>query len=160
MRRFISRHWDLVVSLAVGLEVLQVVPRNLGEVFVHDMYSGGIAILAVVFSVVFAAITLFASIGDDAFLSFLEEDGALGTILRSFNFTLNILFGSLVLSILEFGLTSYEIGKGSLDQPSWRFAVYCFALSYSLLSSRLVGNDVIRFARLRAKFIRSRNPRG
>lgn len=157
MMRILSRHRDFILAIAVGAAVFKIAPWRLPTSFLGEMYSGGIAVLAVVFSVVFAAITLLASIGDDAFLHFLEEDGALTTLLNSFTTTLNILFGALVLSIIEFGFAEYALAKGWVDQLLWGFVVYCFALSYALVSSRLVGNDIIRFAKLRAAFIRQTN---
>ena len=157
MKRFISRHWDLLLSTAAAIECFQLVPRELPVTFLRDAYSTGIAVLAVVFSVVFAAITLLASVGDDEFIDFLEEeDCALTALLKSFTATLNILFGALIISIVAFGWSRYAESQARKEEPSWEFAVFCFSLLYALIASRLVGNDVIRFATLRARFISSK----
>jgi len=156
MKRLLFRHWDLILSLAIGIECIQMLPAQLPTAFLKEAYSAGIAVLAVVFSVVFAAITLLASIGDDAFLRFLEdEDRALSTLLTSFATTLNILFVALLVSIVLFGFSAYEAAQSHMQQHTWGFAIFCFSLSYALISSRLVGNDVIHFAKLRARFIGS-----
>jgi len=154
MKQFLFKHWDLVISVAIVVELFQHLPARLSTAFLKDAYSGGIAVLAVVFSVVFAALSLLASIGDDEFLTFLEdEDNALSTLLKSFKTTLNLLFGGLIVSIVLFGIASYLASVGHKDQESWSFALFCFTVIYALISSRLIANDVIHFAMLRAKFL-------
>ena len=154
MRRILLRHWDLIACLLFAGECLQLCPRVLPVQFLKDVYSGGIAILTIVFSVVFAGISLLASVADASFIRFLEdEDGALGRLLGSFTGTLNVLFGSLIISLVLFAHTAFAASVQRQDGPRWQFGLFCFALSYSLLSSRLIAQDVIRFATLRAKFI-------
>ena len=157
MKNLISRHWDLLISLLIGAECLQALPNRLSVAFLKDFYYAGLSILALVFSVVFAAITLLSSIGDNDFLLFLEEeDAALSKLLASFGITLTALFVSLAISIGCYGIAAYRSAGSMKDMPCWQFACYCVALSYSLLSACLVGNDVIRFARLRARFLAER----
>jgi hypothetical protein len=154
LRRLLLRHWDLIACLLIAGECFQLSPSRLPLQFLKDIYSGGIAILAIVFSVVFAGISLLASAADASFIQFLEEeDGALTRLLSSFTGTLNVLFGSLIVSLILFAHTAFAVSIQRRDEPAWEFALFCFAVSYSLLSSRLIAQDVVRFATLRAKFI-------
>jgi hypothetical protein len=142
-----------VVSLLIALFAYQGMPACVPLAFTKEIYSGGIAMMAILFSVAFAAIAIFASGGESAFVAFLEdEDQSFTNLLESFGRTLNSLFAALLLSLSEFGYAVYRLTQNTKDQSKMFLAFFIFGLTYALISARLIGTDAIMFAKKRAKF--------
>lgn len=137
----------------VALFAYQGMPACVPLLFTKEIYSGGIAVMAIVFSIVFAAIAVIAAGGESGFIAFLEgEDAGFSRLLESFKMTLNILFGALLLSLIEFGYAVFCINENEKDQPKIFLSIFIFILLYALIAARLTGSDAIMFAKMRAKF--------
>lgn len=108
--------------------------------------------MAIIFSIVFAAIAVIASGGESGYIAFLEEDGGFTKLLYSFKLALNILFTALLISLAEFGYTVARINSEVKYESKAFMSVYIFILLYALIAARLMGNDAIMFAKSRADF--------
>lgn len=109
--------------------------------------------MAILFSIAFAAIAVIAAGGEAAFIAFLEDENAgFSRLLGSFKVTLNVLFGALLLSLVEFGNAVLRITANEKDEPKIFLSVFIFILLYALIAARLTGSDAIMFAKKRAAF--------
>jgi len=128
-------------------------PSHIPLVFTKEIYSGGIAVMAIVFSIVFAAIAVIAAGGESPFIAFLEDGNAgFSELLESFRVTLNVLFGALLLSLVEFGYAVLRITASDKDESKLFLSLFIYMVLYALIAARLTGSDAIMFAKKRAAF--------
>jgi hypothetical protein len=153
MKRFLMRHWDFVIALLIAKEAWTYLPRYIALNFAKDVYAAGVGTLSIVFSIAFGAIVIITTLSDD-FIRYLEEDGRYSALLKSFHFTLGILFASLVVSTSLFIFTAFRYYNDPTSKESslWMCS-FLLSLVYALLASRLIGTDVIRLSVSRGKFL-------
>jgi len=101
--------WDFLAAASAFLVAATVAPDWLPNGLVKDFYGLGTAVLAIVFSVFFAALTIIMSSTDDQFVEFLEEEQGYTKIVATFRFTLLILFAALLSSLLLYVYTSFRL---------------------------------------------------
>lgn len=99
--------WDLAVALVAGGTVWLIAPNSVPNDFAKDIYGLGASVLAIVFSVFFAALAIIMSADGDDFVELLEERGTLDVVLFHFRFTLWLLFLGLCASVVLYAITSW-----------------------------------------------------
>jgi hypothetical protein len=147
--------WDFIFSvLATGLVYL-ILPHWVSSDFAKDLYSVGISVLSIVFSVYFAALAIIMSSSDDAFIRFLEQKNQYTTIIQSFELSLAVLFIALIYSITIYASTSYWISKQCADQRVWWLVVFTFLFFYGILTAASSTLNAITYSKFRSRFLTS-----
>lgn len=152
--------WDFGLSVVVTVALAFFLGDTVPVEFAKDIYGVGISVLSIIFSVYFAALALIMTSGDDDFVHFLEENGDFTAIVSTFRFSLLLLFGALVYSIVVYIYTSIEIysksGTTSTQVQSEFFLwFFIFFFSYSLLAALTATLDSITYSVFRTKFLRA-----
>jgi len=145
---------DFIVSLLVFVLTINLSPDKLSNEFAKDVYSIGITVLSIVFSVYFAALAIIISSSDNDFIDFLDQEGGYVSLIQNFRFSLGILFIALLYSIVIYVFTVIWFYNKHPDQSKWLFSLFSFVATYGLLSTVAATNDAINFALYRAKFLR------
>jgi hypothetical protein len=145
--------WDVLATLAATLATIPLAPRWIPNVLVKDLSAVGIAVLAITFSVFFAALAIIMSSSDDEFVAFLEEDGAYTHIIGAFKFSLILLFVALVFSLFLYAYTSIRVARDVRDQGRWWSVSFEFLFLYSLFAALAAALDSIRYSEYRSRFI-------
>jgi hypothetical protein len=145
---------DFLVSLGISVLVWIVADSIISNEFSRDIYSVGITVLSIVFSVYFAALAIIISSSDDEFVDFLEQEGDYTTLIKNFRFSLTVLLIALVYSIVLYTLTTIWFYNQILNQPGYLFILFVFIFIYGLLATFAATNDAIRYSLYRAKFLR------
>jgi hypothetical protein len=145
---------DIWVSLLIALLSWYLSPNKISNEFSRDIYSIGINVLSIVFSVYFAALAIMISSGDDEFIDFLEAEGGYTTLIKNFRFSLFLLLVALVYSIVLYTLTTVWFYNKKIEQSEYFFILFVFVSSYGLLATFAASNDAINYALYRAKFLR------
>jgi len=153
VKRFVRRNWDLLLSLGVGVAIALVSPERLPHAFLNAMYGMGISVLSIIFSVFFAALAVIISAGDDEFVLYIRSLGLYERVLADFRFTLRLLFGALIYSIVVFGITAALDAPGRQSQPSLAFVIFAVLFLYSLLAALLSVGSALRYAQSRMKYL-------
>lgn len=143
---------DFIVSFIVSLGFVVLMPNEISNVFSLSIYSIGISVLSIVFSVFFAALAVIITSPEDAFVEFLEEKGHYTRIINSFKYTLLLLFVALVYSIVVYFYTSYMISIDSKYQCDIIVGLFIFLFSYSLYATFEATNDAINFSKYRTGY--------
>ncbi len=150
--------WDFVIAIVLTLCTAIILPNRISLDFCFAVYSIGITVLSIVFSIFFAALAIIMSSSDNDFVDYLEEEGDYTTLLNSFIITLIMLFVSLVFSITMAGLTVYVIYSKPihLTQCNVFFLIFEFLFFYSLFATGLSVRDTIMFSKYRAKYLKKK----
>lgn len=150
--------WDLCISLIITLISCYLMPQMLEIKFCISFYNVGITVLAIVFSLFFAALAIIMTSSDNDFIEFLEENNDFTALLKMFKFTLIILFISLFYSIILYVASDYfaTLYKDNFLQNKILFLSFEFLFSYGLLSTALCINDTIKFSQYRALFMKKK----
>jgi hypothetical protein len=147
---------DILVSLLISFLVLYLSPDKISNEFSRDIYSVGITVLSIVFSVYFAALAIMISSSDDEFIEFLEQEGGYTTLIGNFRFSLAVLLFALIYSIVLYTLTTVWFYNKRVEQSEYLFIIFVFVSTYGLLATFAASNDAINYALYRAKFLRLR----
>jgi hypothetical protein len=147
---------DILASLFVAVLVWYLSPDRILNEFSRDIYSVGITVLSIVFSVYFAALAIMISSGDDEFVEFLEQEGGYTTLISNFRFALFVLLLALIYSIVLYALTTVWFYSHKTEQSEYLFIIFVFISTYGLLATFAASNDAINYALYRAKFLRLR----
>ena len=148
--------WDFFFAMVFSIAVAVLLPGRMDLTVAQALYEVGISVLAIVFSVYFAALAIVISSGDDKFVLFLEEDGTFGKILQMFQFTIIVLFIALIVSLALYGLCSVWLKAGCASRGTavrWMTVVFVFTFSYGLFAALCSALDSIKYARYRLSLI-------
>lgn len=146
--------WDFLVAVLISVITAYIFPGDISNNFAKDIFSIGISVLSIVFSVYFAALAIIISSGDNKFIQFLEDDGGHYSILiGTFKFSLMVLFIALIISLLFYGYSSSISEKKQVLQPSWMFILFLFMFLYGLFATLCSTLDAIKYAKFRTRFL-------
>lgn len=150
---------DMLLSILVGLASCAIVSPTdvISGSILKDVYSIAINILAILFSMFFAALTIIVSINDSAFVAFLEEDNLMTNILKYFKFSLTVTFIVLFSTILLYIMTVFKSNNSNWGQYAGQFSLFLWAFSYSIFAILVSAIDAIRLFNARVKFVRYLN---
>jgi hypothetical protein len=148
---FIS--WDFISASLIALVSYFLLQPSIHNDFAKDLYGIGISVLAIVFSVYFAALAIIISSGDNDFLEYLEKKGFYSVIISVFRFSLMTLFIALVYSIFVYTITSFWLSNQVKTQSIWYFCIFTFLFPYSLFATTNSSLDAINYSRYRVKFL-------
>lgn len=143
----------MFASLVIILVLCFISPDYYACNFVKDIYSIGINVLAIIFSIFFASLAIIISSGDNDFIKFIEEDGLYTLIVDSFKFSIMLLFIALLYSIVLYGVTANSIENLKLSQNKYLFFIFIFLFSYSLFAATESIFDSIKYAKYRIRFL-------
>ncbi|GJQ61067.1 MAG: hypothetical protein SCALA702_01200 [Melioribacteraceae bacterium] len=145
--------WDFLLTLLILVITYVFVPEAFANNLMKDVYNMGISVLAIVFSVYFAALAIIISASDNEFIKFLEAEGGLYiALIRTFRYSLILLFVALMLSIFLFIYTSHLISEFIKLQPVFLFLIFLFFFIYGLFASASSTLDAINYAKYRTQF--------
>ncbi|PKL77267.1 MAG: hypothetical protein CVV25_14800 [Ignavibacteriae bacterium HGW-Ignavibacteriae-4] len=145
--------WDFSFTVIVTILCYCFFPNSLNCELTKDIYSVGISVLSIVFSVFFAALAIIISSGDNDFINFIESNGNHFTkIIASFKFSLVLLFIGLLYSILVYTFTSNQIVNDNVLQSKWILTIFAFIFFYGLFASLNSTLDAIKYAEFRTRF--------
>ncbi len=148
--------WDFLCALVVTVILSQVLPDRIDSGFARDFYNIGISVLAIVFSVYFAALAIIMSASDNDFALFLEEEGDYSAIVQTFKFSLTILFVALIYALVSYGITLAWIAAKKTDQSMWLFIPYAFLFLYGLLTVANATQDAIKYSEFRIRYLKAK----
>lgn len=149
--------WDFIVTILVTVITYRIVPEYLNMKFLLSVYNIGITILALIFSLFFAALAIIMSSSENDFIDFLEEENLFSELLWSFKVTLIMLFISLIYAIILYTGTSYYIETYNSIvwlQNEILFLILVALFTYSMASTCISVHDTIKFSEYRSKFDR------
>ena len=153
LRRIIIS-WDFWGAVFTALLVLVLAPQKILVVFAKDVLSVSISVLAIIFSVFFAALAVLITAGDNEFVRFLEEDGSYSQIVWTFKVTLILLFTALLASIILYIVVlPYAALSSGYFVPKWLVTIYLFLSSYALFATGISALDAVKYAEFRARFL-------
>jgi len=150
---------DILAALAVAGVTFILLPSRITHALARDLYSVGISVLSIVFSVYFAALAIIISSSDNDFVEFLEETDDYSGLIETFRFSLLVLFVALIFSITMYILSSIWIADNYIDQPSLITVVFCFLFLYGMFAAATATLDAIKYSKFRAKFLKLRKKR-
>lgn len=148
---------DFFAAVALALTAWLILPYWISSEFAKDLYSIGISVLSIVFSVYFAALAIIMSSSDDDFIRFLEEEGQYTTIIISFEWSLGALFVALIYSMGIYAFTSYWLSTSVPNQEKWCLVVFSFLFFYGLFSAASSTRNAIIYSRFRTRFLNLRS---
>jgi hypothetical protein len=147
---------DFLCAVIIAVFIAIISPYWLPNEFVKDLYSIGISVLSIIFSVFFAALAIMMSSSDDEFVVFLEEEGDYTKIIASFEVSLGIIFVALMYSIIIYGITSYWFVNKHINQQYYWLSIFCFLFLYGLFAVANSALDSMIFSKYRTRFINIR----
>lgn len=147
--------WDFLGALLVSILVGHFIPDRIDNGFARDLYNIGISVLSIVFSVYFAALAIIMSASDNDFALFLEEEGDYSAIVKTFKFSLTILFVALLYAIFAYGMSLAWIAAKVTDQSMWWFIPYAFLFLYGLLTVACATQDAIKYSEFRIRYLKA-----
>ncbi len=147
--RSIVLSWDLLLAVILGLVFLVSLPESVPVTAAKDIYGVSISVLAIVFSVFFAALAIIITASDDDFVRFLEEEGHYSTLIWSFRYSLLLLFIALIWSIMLYARSAISSGTES----KWLLVVFSAFALYSLFAAAASSFDAITYADFRRRFL-------
>jgi len=148
--------YDTFVSLTITLIVCYFLPTHVMASFCNSVYYIGITVLAIVFSLFFASMAIIMSTPDNKFIKFLEEDNLYTDLMKTFKFTLLMLFIGLGYSIFMYAYSSYlttHINIKETQNKIW-FLLFVLIFTYSLMATALSISDSIMFSKYRIDFLK------
>ncbi len=146
--------WDfilaIIVTLLTGLYFKKYV---MSYEVAREIFGMSITVLSIVFSIFFASLAVLVSSGDNAFIRFLEEEGAYSSIIWTFKFSLILIFIALMFSILLFiTVLPFEKYNASGNYPGWIMTIFAFLGSYGLFSVVNAAMDAVTYSEFRIRF--------
>jgi len=149
---FIS--WDIAVAAIVAVGLYLWLPSLISANILKPIYEVSISVLAVIFSVFFAALAVLITAGDNEFVRFLEEEGLYRRIIFTFKVTLVLLFIALLVSILSFVMVlPYSEAQTQFLYGKEQVVMFAFISLYALLASIGATMDAIKYAEFRATYL-------
>lgn len=146
--------WDFLAAIACAFAVMVFAPLWIKSDFARDIYNIGISVLAIVFSVFFAAMAIIMSASQDEFMKFLQREDLFDTLVTTFKVSLIALFVALMYSLAAFSASGYVLSNNSIHEQSRVYlAIFCFLFLYSLLATLSASLDAIRFSERRHRFL-------
>ncbi|MFA5403896.1 MAG: hypothetical protein WC358_03070 [Ignavibacteria bacterium] len=145
--------YDFIGSIIFAFLIYVFFPNQIDNLFIKDVYTIGISILSIVFSVFFAALAIIISSSDDEFVKFLINKNYYNSILLSFKITLFSLFFALSYSIILYIITSNLILLKFERQSLIFFIFFVLFFSYSLIATALSANDAIKYSKFRSEYL-------
>lgn len=158
--KYILWSWDFILSVGFSIIAFLCLPYWVPSDFAKDLYSVGISVLSIVFSVYFAALAIIMSSSDDDFIHFLEEKGHYTIIIQSFEFSLAILFVALIYSIGLYAFSSYWLSKQWPNQEAWYVVSFAFLFFWGMLTAASSTLNAITYSKHRTKFLRQKRQAG
>jgi hypothetical protein len=155
--RKIITSWDFILAALLSATGSLFLPPYVRNTVAKDFYGVGISVLAIVFSVFFAALAIIMSSSDDEFVKFLEQESGYSKIIAAFRFTLLALFVALIASLMQYAYASARIEGGVQYQSRWFLTIFQFLSVYGLLAALAAALDSISYARYRSKFLSMRS---
>ena len=147
--------WDFGASVILTILLMIVLPQDLPVQIAKEIFEVSISVLAVIFSVFFAAMAILITAGDNDFVRFLEEDGSYRQIIWAFRVTLLMLFIALLISIILYISVLQYIGiEPPYYFPEWLLLIYSFLSVYALFAAFNSAMDAIKYAEFRARFLK------
>lgn len=119
---------------------------------VEKLTHVGITVFSVLFPLFFAALSIIISSSDDEFSKFLQERGYYQEIIKTFKFTLLLIFISFIYSIIFFSTVNVLFETLPLNFFYYISISYMFILLYSLFAAFTSIIDSIRYAERRGVF--------
>lgn len=158
--RRIFYSWDIWLAILLAMACYYIYGPSVDNDFAKDMYNMGVSVLAIIFSVYFAALAIIISSGDNDFIEYLEARGHYSALIGAFRFSLMLLFCALLLSAIAFSWTSHSISQGGVSQTPFIFTFFVFLFSYSVFATVGSSMDTINYSEARITFlkIRKRQP--
>lgn len=152
--RSIFLSWDIAVASLVTVGLYLWLPPLISANVLKPIYEVSISVLAVIFSVFFAALAILITAGDNEFVRFLEEEGLYRRIIFTFRVTLILLFVALLISIISFvTILPYAEAQTQFLYSKGQVLFFAFISLYALLASVGSTMDAIKYAEFRATFI-------
>ncbi len=153
--RSIFASWDIWASFVAAITFALLTRDGVQIDLAVKVFEVSISLLAVIFSIFFAALAVLITAGDNEFVRFLEEDGSYRQIIWTFRFTLLLLFFALLLSIGLYGYSLIFAPQHHQNSiPGWLMALFVFFALYALFAAVNSSTDAIRYAELRARFLK------
>ena len=149
--------WDTGFALIIAGVAFLLLPSQVAGAYAKDVYFVGITVLATIAPMFFAALAIVTSLSDNDFIDFLEEDGTYTALLQDFGYSLSIMLAILVVSILLYFYTQYELLNTSYIQPKMVVVSFLFGFSYALFAGFLASNDAIKYLKYRTRFLSIKN---
>lgn len=159
--RLISLFWstDLWIGLVIGGVFWTLAPDKIVPSIAAAILSVCVSVLAIVFSIFFAAVAIVMTAGDNDFVRFLEEDNTYMHIVWTFQATLFLLLLALVTSLFLYVgtlLAGDPWPSGIAAQVKLILAAFLFLSSWALFAAFNASHDAIKYAQFRARFVRLR----
>lgn len=146
--------WDLISAIFIAGILCIIVPQDIPKNFAKDITGIEITVLAIVFSVYFAALAVIISSGDDDFIRFLQQEGDYLAIICTFRFTLVLIFISLIFSIAYYSVLSYQPCLIETKVSRIPLLMVAFTFIYSLFATLNSSLDAITYARYRGEYLK------
>jgi len=151
--------WDLWLALAGASGAALCLPEFVSCQMARDLYEMGITVLSIVFAVFFTALAIIIAAGDDDFIIFLREIKVYGPIMWSFVYTLWLLFGALMYSVVSFACSVIASEGGWKFQSKWFVVVFAMLFLYSLFAVIGATRDSIKWAQGRIDYTEQKRGR-
>ena len=152
--------WDLLLAVALTVAFALVTPTQLISSVAKDISATLVSLLAIIFSVFFAALAVIIAAGDNDFVAFVAEDGTYYEIIWSYKYTLVLLFVALMTSVfLFFYAVLLDAGQIYPFQvpTGWLVVGTSFLAFYALFATMNSALDSIKHAKYRARHIVATN---
>jgi len=149
--------WDTFFALIVAVVAFLLLPNQVAGTYAKDAYLVGITVLSTIAPMFFAALAIITSLSDNDFIDFLEEDGTYSALLQDFGYSLSMMLAILVVSILLYFYTQYELLNASYTQPQIVVVFFMFGFSYALFAGFLASNDAIKYLKYRTRYLSIKN---
>lgn len=146
--------WDFGLALATAFVLLLILPKTISCSFAKDMSSIAISVLAIVFSVFFAALAIIISSGNDDFIIFIDKEGIFDGLMGTFKSTIGVIFCSLILFLFYYGTMLMLIENQVNLHSKWFFLAFGFLFAYSMFASFNACLDALTFSKYRLEFLK------
>lgn len=156
--KLISLFWSSDFWVGFGAAALYIIaaPDQVTLIAAKDILSICVSVLAIVFSVFFAAVAIVMTAGDNEFVLFLEKKGMYTHIIWTFQATLVLLLVALIASIsfyIALLLTPNPELDSTLSVSKWLLAPLLFMAAWAIFAAYNSSHDAIRYATYRAQFV-------
>lgn len=144
--------YDFSLAVAGGVVIELAFPKLLPTSFAKDIYGAGISVLAILFSVYFAALAIIMASSDDEFVAFLEKVGDYSRLIRTFRFSLTILFIALICSLVLYTRTAFLYAGHVMYQNKWWLVGFGFIFLWGLFAAATSTWDAIEYSKYRSRY--------